>query len=109
MHGNMMDGTLLPHLYVLVSDLTVHFPANMIMNLPNIKAFASKSANMTKRDLKVFLEQAMWPLKYFFWLIPGQPTKMTNYTTLQSLKVMFSFSVHTKNCEIYQRYNYGIF
>ncbi|PSN31642.1 hypothetical protein C0J52_20493 [Blattella germanica] len=20
----------------------------------------------------------MWPLKYFFWLIPGQPTKMTN-------------------------------
>ncbi|PSN54641.1 hypothetical protein C0J52_01094 [Blattella germanica] len=43
----------------------------------NIKAFASKSANMTERDLKVFLEQALWPLKYFFWLIPGQPTKMT--------------------------------
>ncbi|PSN42821.1 hypothetical protein C0J52_12668 [Blattella germanica] len=68
------------------------------MNLLNIKASASKSANMTKRDLKVFLEQAMWPLKNFFWLTPGQSTKMTNYTTLQLLKVMtFSFSVHTKN------------
>ena len=60
-YGNVIDGTLLPHLYVLVSEPTGHFPANMIMNLPNIHAFASKSANMTKRDLKVFLEQAMRP------------------------------------------------
>ena len=61
MLGIVVDGTLLPHLYALVSEPTGHFPANMIMNLPNIHAFASKSANMTKRDLKVFLEQAMRP------------------------------------------------
>ncbi|PSN51704.1 hypothetical protein C0J52_12318 [Blattella germanica] len=60
MHGIVMDRTLLPHLYVLVSESTGHFPANIIMNLPNIKAFASKSANMMKRDLKVSLEQTMW-------------------------------------------------
>ncbi|PSN50077.1 hypothetical protein C0J52_04197 [Blattella germanica] len=61
MLGIVEDGTLLPHLYALVSEPVGHFPANMIMNLPNIKAFASKSANMTKRDLKVSLEQAMRP------------------------------------------------
>ncbi|PSN55915.1 hypothetical protein C0J52_00428 [Blattella germanica] len=62
----------------------------MIMNLPNIKAFASKSVNMTKRDLKVFLEQPICGQIYFIWLIPGQPTKMTNYKTQHSLKVMNS-------------------
>ena len=75
MLGIVVDGTLLPHLYALVSEPTGHFPANMIMNLPNIHAFASKSANMTKRDLKVFLEQAMWPLSYstsFGWFLDSQ-------------------------------------
>ncbi|PSN33281.1 hypothetical protein C0J52_25337 [Blattella germanica] len=57
----VMDDTLLPHLYVLVSEPTGHFPANMIMNLPNIQAFANKSVNMMKRNLIVFLEQTMWP------------------------------------------------
>lgn len=57
----VMDGTLLPHMYVLVSEPSGKFPANMTLNLPNVKAYASKSPNMTKRDLKVFLEEVLWP------------------------------------------------
>ena len=94
MPGIVMNCKLLPHLYVLVSEPTSHFPANKIMNLPNIPAFASKSANMKKRDLKVFVEQVQPDIHgkskvwYFFWLFPGPLTEMTNYTALQSPKVL---------------------
>lgn len=29
------------------------FPANIVLKLPNIKAYSTKSANMSKQDLKV--------------------------------------------------------
>ena len=56
-----MDGTLLPHMYVLVSEPSGHFPAGMAAEFPNVKAYASRSANMTKRDLQTFLEEVLWP------------------------------------------------
>ncbi|KAJ4443269.1 hypothetical protein ANN_04937 [Periplaneta americana] len=47
----VMDGMLFPHMYVLVSEPNRQLPDSMIIDLPNVKAYASKSANITKRDL----------------------------------------------------------
>jgi len=56
-----MDGTLFPHMYVLVAEPSGHFPASMAAEFPNVKVYANRSTNMTKRDLQIFLEQVSWP------------------------------------------------
>ena len=56
-----MDGTLFKQMYVLVSEPSGKFPHNFKNELPNIKAYAGKSANMTKADLKMFLTEVFWP------------------------------------------------
>lgn len=57
----VMNGTLLPHMYVLVSEPSGRFPVHTAIDYPNIKAFAGKTANMSKQDLKVFLDEVLWP------------------------------------------------
>lgn len=48
-------------MYVLVSEAKGTFPANMTLDLQNIKAYPAKSANMSKQDLQVFLKDVLWP------------------------------------------------
>lgn len=57
----VMNGTILPHMYVLVPEPSGVFPVSAKIDYPNIKAFAGKTANMSKHDLKVFLTEVLWP------------------------------------------------
>ena len=48
-------------MYVLVSEGSGKFPANMTVDFLTIKNYPAKSANMSKQDLKIFLEDVLWP------------------------------------------------
>jgi len=37
-----MDGTLVPHMYVLVAEPSSYFPVSMADEFPNVKAYASR-------------------------------------------------------------------
>ena len=48
--------TLLPHIYVFEATGMSKFSAKMTLNIPNIKAYPAKIANMSKQDHQVFLK-----------------------------------------------------
>lgn len=56
-----MDGKLLSPTYLLVAESTGKFPSNKPSDPPNIKAYARKTANMNKDNLKTFLRDIFWP------------------------------------------------
>lgn len=55
-----MAGQLLSPMYVLVSEARGQFPQKH-SDPPNIKSYASKTANMNKADLKTFYQEVFWP------------------------------------------------
>ena len=56
-----MAGEIQSPMYMLVPESTGKFTAKKPSDPVNIRAFASKSANMTKEDLKNFLTQVFYP------------------------------------------------
>ena len=56
-----MEGKLHSPMNILVSEARGVFPQNKSPDPWNIVSFASKTANMNKKDLKTFYQQVFWP------------------------------------------------
>lgn len=56
-----MDGTLHRNLYVLVSEPSGAFPRNKSPDPANIRSFASKTSQMSKKDMEEFYSEVFWP------------------------------------------------
>ena len=56
-----MDGTLHKTLYVLVSEPSGSFPSSKAQDPANIRSFASKTSQMSKKDMEDFYKDVFWP------------------------------------------------